>query len=173
MVRWGAAVAALVVVSVLLLRAGDEEEAASKPERQAELVRRCDPTSTVPHPGRASERDLRAGRMTVYAFRGNFESARPHEVPTLRGAKLLKFPLVFPGSGDLTLSVPRGTPLRLDFVEGRAPGHRVRFEACPADGGATGYPGAVLWRGPWPACATLDVSGAGRIQLPLGRSCGR
>jgi hypothetical protein len=171
MARWGAALAALVAIAVLVVTAGDDDAAVSRALPAAEVVRHCDATSpgrrVVPDEGR----DLLAARVTVRAFRANFESARADEVLTVRGAKVLKFPLVFTGRGDLTISVPRGVPLRLDFVHGKRPARSVRFEACPPRGGATGYPGAVLWRGPWPACAPLDVSGAGRVLLALGKRC--
>ena len=172
MVRLGVALTALAAtIGVLVLTSGDDDAAVSKPSPAADAVRRCDATSPGGRPAPDPSRDLRAGRMTVDAFRGNFESAREGDVYTVRGAKQLKFPLVFTGAGDLTLSVPRGVPLRLDFVHGRGPARSVRFEACPRPGGSTGYPGAVLWRGPWPACVPLEVSGVGRVLLPLGKRC--
>ena len=171
MVRLGAALAALGAIAVLVLTSGDEDPAVSKPRPTAEAVRSCDVASPGRRPAPDPIRDLRAGHATVVAFRENFESAPVDSVYTVRGGKRLKFPLVFTGSRDLTLSVPRGVPLRLDFIHGRRPARSVRFEACPPRGGSTGYPGEVAWRGAWPACAPLRVSGVGRVMLPLGRRC--
>jgi hypothetical protein len=122
--------------------------------------------------GRFADHDIRAGRLTIYAFRNNFERARADEVYRRRGSFILKTPIVFTGSRDLVVTVPaseRGR-LRLDYGWKRM-ASRVRFEACARPGRATGYPGGLHYSGRWGRCVPLDVDGVGRILLPLGRRC--
>jgi hypothetical protein len=136
-------------------------------ERPA-FVRECDPgglSSVRPHEPTA--RDAVLGPVIIGAFRDSFERARADEVFSPRpGLFVLKAPVVFEGEGEVTIGVPpelRGV-LGLDYdpaggdVDTVAEADSsVFFRACPEPQGATGYPGALLYSGRWPACVRLTA----------------
>ena len=138
----------------------------------------CGPYSSVPQPT-ASAAHASAGPVTVISFAELFEASRARRVYRPGGAFVLKFAVVVSGGRDVTLSVPPSVVGRLSIA--RASGDEevfegaaaVRYEACPKRGRATGYPGALLYSGPWKRCVPLTVAVEGRaraltMRLPLG-----
>ena len=182
--KWlAAAIAVVLLAAVAVLTAhGSDKGDARAPERAgAAYVRACDGTNTYPaYP--PSKRDAVLGRVRIGAFRGNFENAKAEDVYSpQRGRKALKAPVVFPSRRDVTISVPEShrAVLRLQFKSNRSAGHpSVRFRSCSRSRDTvTGYAGALLYTGPWPACVPVDVTVAGirttRHLLSLGAGrCG-
>jgi hypothetical protein len=172
---------AILVIGTLLLAfallegtpGDDSGDKGDRPKGRAEpgaFVLGCqasDHSSVRPRAPR--RRDAVLGPVTIDAFRGQFERARESEVFARgpAGVKVLKAPVVFEGTRDVTIAVPkRYRPvLGLNYdasargVDTVAEAHpAVRFRACPGERGATGYPGELLYGGPWPACVPLEVS---------------
>lgn len=170
--KWLAAGTLLLsLLAVAVLTTGGDE---SDPKAAVRVDRtiRCDRTSTYrPVPVTARDEALAPG-VQINGFRGNFAEADAAEVFSPRpGIEALKAPIIFTGSRDLTLAVPRSHQgvLSLDYAPARrgvdtvAEGDSsVRFRACPARLGATGHAGGILYAGPWPACVPLYVSVGGR-----------
>ena len=181
MKRLAAAALALSVLAVaaFALPRGESPSASEAP--RAAYTRTCDRNSSVKATA-TTQRDARLGRAKLMSFRTLFENAEADEVYQPEpGVRVLKAALVFSGKRDLRIAV---TPelkgvLALDYG-GRDEGYpSVRFRSCARGNRVTGYPGALIYTGPWPACVPLDVSvgtraptryllsfGAGRCKTP-------
>ena len=177
--KWLAAAIAIVLlaaVAVLTANGSDKGDAQTPKPPPAAYTRTCQGTNTYPaYP--ASKRDALLGRVRIGAFRGNFENAKAEDVYSPKpGRKALKAPVVFPGRRDVTIAVPEShrAVLRLQFKSNRSAGHpSVRFRSCSRSRDTvTGYAGALLYTGPWPACVPVDVTVTGsrttRHLLSLG-----
>jgi len=176
------AVLLLAAVAVYATASGGDEGSARAPEpaERAAYTRPCGLSTYRAYP--ANERDAILGRVRIGAFRGNFENARAEDVHSSKpGRKDLKAPIVFPGRRDVTIAVPPShrSVLRLQYKSNRSAGHpSVRFRSCARSRAEiTGYAGALIYTGPWPACVPLDVTVAGSpttrhlVSLGAGR-CG-
>lgn len=169
-----------LTLGVVSLGCGGGETPATAAQRAA-YTRTCDTTSSV-RVKSATSRDARLGRAQLVSFRELFENAEADEVYQPEpGVRVLKAALVFKGQRDLTIAVApelKGV-LALDYG-GRDEGyHSIRFRSCARGKRGTGYPGSLIYTGPWPACVPLDVRvgtrpakryllsfGAGRCKSP-------
>ena len=163
----GALILSVLAVAVLTRDGDDQPQAAVK----ADYTRTCQLGNSVRFRPHSPRDEVLPGGAELDAFRGNFANAKAENVYSPRpGLEALKAPLAFRGRRDVTIAVPRShrAVLGLDFAPERrgvdtvAEAHSsVRFRACPR-GEATGYPGGLLYSGPWPACVPLYVSVGGR-----------
>lgn len=164
----GTLVLLLLAVAVLTRDGGDEEPQAAV---RADYTRACALGNSVRFRPRSPRDEVLPGGAELDAFRGNFSKEKAENVYSPRpGLEVLKAPVAFRGSRDVTIAVPRShqAVLGLDYapesrgVDTVAEAYSsVRFRACPrAD--ATGYPGGLLYTGPWPACVPIHVSVGGR-----------
>lgn len=165
--------AALVALSgVIWLLWGSEPEGVADGSAP---IRQCDAGSSAP-PFASTGADLVIGPLRVVAFRRLFANARAADVYTRRDGrtKVLKAAVNIVGDRDVTIVVPRRLRglLSLDYgLAGTRPA--VRFQACPRGRRTTGYAGAWLYKGPWPACVALRSRIEGRAdavrrRVPLG-----
>jgi hypothetical protein len=176
------AIAALTFAVIAVVAAGGDRGGAEA--RAASYTRTCEGHNGLRAWREPAVDDARLGRAKLVSFRHLFENAEADEVYTTEdGKRVLKAALAFKGRRDLTISVPKShrAVLRLQYKSNRSAGHpSVRFRSC-ARGRyvASGYPGAMIYTGPWPACVPLDVAvgdrpprryalslGAGPCQVP-------
>ena len=165
------AILLIAAVAVLTQNGGNEGEARAAPRVQ--YTRTCTAFSSLdPYPA-DKKRDAILGRAFIGAFRSSFENAKPENVYQPKPGRFeLKAPFVFKGRRDITVVVPKAdrAVVRLGYRESGHKGYSsVRFESC---GTFTGYPGGIIYTGPWPACIPLDVTvgsrAATRYVLSLG-----
>jgi hypothetical protein len=165
-VHWGipAALGLAAATAVVVATNGDEQTAAARPPEPA-FTRSCDVTSQVaPHPVRPA--DLVAGPLRIMGLR-SLERGKPSDLYRPQGASAgqVKAPVVLTGTRDVTVVVPSSHRRALSFFYESARGGPdavrdgdavIRFQACGGDSTITGYPGAIVYGGPWPQCVPVD-----------------
>lgn len=164
--RWLLAAALLLsaLAAATLAPRDDRGDGSARAAERTAYTRTCNQTNALRGAGRVRGDDARLGAARFVSFRHLFEKAEADDVYTPEpGMRVLKAALVFPGRRDLTIAVPRShrEVLRLQYDSNSGRGHpSVRFKACGT--AATGYPGALIYTGPWPACVPLYTSLGGR-----------